>query len=302
MAGNYHKFETSKRFLFLVVLTTVLLGCTQLSKTSNASADSKVEGKPIVTYLNSDGPNQGLSAYDLIRDFGGPRPIESPDLFPENHPGVEHIFERTDSIVGHHFVFTIHKNEDKDRDKYIKFGDRQRNEIKAYSKSHNKLKGYEGETMSYSWKFKVGEGMTVSKNFAHFFQLKSVDDGIGTPILTLSAKKRRGEENLILSHSPIKKAQFLATYPWQAVQGKWLQAHCKVTYGNEGRLSFELSEFQSGKQIMSFSSDNIDVWRGTEDEHFVRPKWGIYRSLKTKHMLREQEEQVSFADFVVRKH
>ena len=84
-----------------------------------------------VTELNADGPNQGLSAYDLIRQFGGPKPIESPDLYPGNHTGVKHILEHTDNIVGHHFVFLIHKNEDRDRDKFTKFGDRQRNEITA---------------------------------------------------------------------------------------------------------------------------------------------------------------------------
>ncbi|MDB4837166.1 hypothetical protein OAH87_01730 [Marinomonas sp.] len=279
-----------------VFISTIYLLATQTFAGSYSSAQF------IATTLKADGPNQGLSAYDLIRKFGGSKPIESPDLYPENHPGVKHIFERTDDIVGHHFVFTIHKHEDKDRDKYKKFNDRQRNEIKIYSGSKDDLKGFEGETLSYSWKFKVGEGMTVSKNFTHLFQLKSVDDGIGTPILTLSAAFRKGGENLVLSHAPEKKTTFLATTPWPATRDKWLQVNCTVTHANNGKLDFELIELESGKEIFSYSSDNIDMWRGTEEDHFVRPKWGIYRSLKSKHMLREQEEQVSFADFIVTKH
>lgn len=258
--------------------------------------------KPSVTQLVSDGPEQGLSAYELIRNFGGPKAIEAPDLYPDNHPQVEHIFEQTDNVVGHHFVFTIHKTEDKDRNKYVKFDDRQRNEIKAYSGSKDALKGFNGETMSYSWKFRIGEGMTVSKNFSHFFQLKSVDNGIGMPILTLSAANIRKQETFVLSHAPVKKATFLATLPWNTVTGKWLEANCTVTYGNQGKLQFELKDLATGNTLFSYTSDNIDMWRGTKAAHFVRPKWGIYRSLKSKHLLREQEEQVSFADFVVTKY
>jgi len=308
------RFIQYKNILAICLLTNTAVGCANLSSPhDNSSVDNRslsssdtltknTQAETIVTELKADGPKQGMSAYQLIRDFGGPKPIEAPDLYPENHPKVKHIFERTDDVVGHHFVFTIHKNQDKDRNKYVKFGDRQRNEIKAYSKSSDNLKGFEGDTLSYSWKFKVGKEMTISKNFTHLFQLKSVDDGIGTPILTLSAAFRKGSEKLILSHAPVKKATFLATYPWSQSRDKWLQVNCKVTYANQGKLSFDLIELESGKEIFSYTSDNIDMWRGTEEEHFVRPKWGIYRSLKSKHMLREQEEQVSFADFVVTKY
>lgn len=298
-----------KKTVTIYLLCNIVVGCADLTssvdKRSLNNNETLTKGpftETIITKLKADGPNQGMTAYDLIREFGGPKPMEAPDLYPENHPEVKHIFERTDDVVGHHFVFTIHKNQDRDRNKYIKFGDRQRNEIKAYSKSSNDLKGFEGDTLIYSWKFKLGEGMTISKNFTHFFQLKSVDDGIGTPILTLSAAFRKGSEKLILSHAPVKKATFLATYPWSESRNKWLQVNCKVTYGNQGKLNFDLIELESGKAIFSYTNDNIDMWRGTENHHFVRPKWGIYRSLKSKHMLRDQEEQVSFADFEVAKY
>jgi len=276
-----------------VVITTV---------TSLVCAILPIQAKDIVTELNADGPNQGLSAYDLIKQFGGPKPIESPDLYPGNHTGVKHIFERTDDVVGHHFVFIIHKNEDRDRDKFTKFSDRQRNEIKAYRKSDDKLKGFEGDTLSYSWNFKIGDGMTISKNFAHFFQLKSVDDGIGTPILTISAAKRNGEESLILSHAPVKKTTYLAKASWKEVMGKWLQVTSTVNYSNNGSLTLKVIELESKKTVFSYQSDNIDMWRGTNSHHFVRPKWGIYRSLKSKDMLRADEEQVSFSNFKVIKH
>ena len=283
--------DSKRVFPLFCILAYMLTGITQFS-----FADQ------IETVLTSDGPDQGLTAYELIKKFGGPKPIESPDLYPGNHTGEKHIFERTDDVVGHHFVFTIHKHLDKDRNKFKKFADRQRNEIKAYSKSSNNLKGFEGDTLSYSWKFKIGDGMSVSKNFTHLFQLKSVDDGIGTPILTISGANRKGGDNLFLSHVAVDKAEYLSITPWKDVLGKWLEVNSTVNYANEGTLSISVVEVESGKEVFSFESDKIDMWRGTKDSHFVRPKWGIYRSLKSKHMLRDQEEEVSFADFKVTKY
>ena len=44
-----------------------------------------------------------------------------------------------------------------------------------------------------------------------------------------------------------------------------------------------------------------DMWRGVSGEDFIRPKWGIYRSVAELDKLRGQEERVKFADFVIRK-
>ena len=83
--------------------------------------------KQHVSVLQADGAGKGLTAYELIKQFAGPRSIESPDLYANNHPGTPHIYEDDDDVVGDHFVFVLHRDIDKDRDKYKKFGDRQRN-------------------------------------------------------------------------------------------------------------------------------------------------------------------------------
>ena len=257
--------------------------------------------KPQVSILKADGPNQGLTAYELIQNFGGKRSIESPDLYPDNHPDEKHIYEDTDKIVGHHFVFVLHRDIDKDRDKYKKFGDRQRNEIKAYGGSDKKLKGFEGETLTYKWKFKLEPGMSLSNNFSHFFQLKSVDDGIGMPIFTISARTYRGENWLALSHAAVKKVSILDKALWQEVSGVWLEAECTVTYANAGSFDINVKRLSDNKPVLSYQSNKIDMWRGTKSEHFVRPKWGFYRSLKSKHMLTNEQDSIRFADFAVSK-
>jgi hypothetical protein len=252
-----------------------------------------------VSLLAADGPEKGKTAYELIRAFAGPRSIESPDLYPENHPQDKHIYEGTDSVVGHHFVFVLHRDIDKDRDKYEKFSDRQRNEIKAYGGSEERLKAYRGETLTYRWKFKVDANMSLSKNFSHFFQLKSVDNGIGMPILTLSGVSHGGDRWFGLSHAAVKKASILAKVPWDEISGVWLEVVCQVTYADTGSLMLAVNRLSDAETIITYQANDIDMWRGTEDTHFVRPKWGLYRSLKSKEWLASESDTVRFADFEV---
>jgi hypothetical protein len=52
--------------------------------------------------------------------------------------------------------------------------DRQRNEIKAYDKSLTATLAFKGDTLQYSWKFKVSSELELSSKFSHFFQIKRV--------------------------------------------------------------------------------------------------------------------------------
>lgn len=248
--------------------------------------------------LDADGPDNGLTAYDLIREFGGPAPIESPDLYDVNHPGVAHIYEEHDEEVGNHFVFTLHRDTDIDRDR-IELTDRQRNEIKAYSGSERALKGYENDIFEYSWKFKVNDSMEVSRNFTHLFQLKAVGSGSSTPLLTISGADR-GEGDLIeVRHSPIQETSVISSNSWALALGEWVKVVCRVTYANDGKLSLTATRLGDDTLILSVEQENIDMWRGENEEDFVRPKWGILRSLADRDNLRADEEIVRFANFSV---
>lgn len=249
--------------------------------------------------LNADGVGKGLDAYDLIRKFAGSNAIEAPDLYENNHPGSPHIYEGSDRIVGDHFVFTMHKNDDMDRDK-DSITDRQRNEIKAYGESDDALKAYKNETFAYSWKFKLNKDITVSKNFGHFFQLKAVDGGPGAPILTLSGRNKSGEW-LEVIHRIHGESNKIKVIPLKPLKGKWLQVNVFVNYSNNGQLELHITDIESNKSVLDLSLDNIDMLRGESSGDFVRPKWGIYRSLRSKELLRDDEEKVFFADFKVQK-
>lgn len=248
--------------------------------------------------LDADGPQTGLNAYDLIRDFGGPNPIEAPDLYPVNHPEVQHIFEDVDPDIGNHFVFIIHRDIDKDRDR-LENDDRQRNEIKTYASSEEAVKGFENETFIYRWKFRINAGMEVSTRFTHFFQLKAVGGNDSQPILTISGAERSGEDGIEVRHSPLQETTILDRRDWSMVTGEWLEAYCRVTFSESGALRLIVTRMSDNEPILNIDETNLDLWRGEDPSHFVRPKWGIYRSILDRDNLRPDEEDVRFANFSI---
>ena len=77
----------------------------------------------------------------------------------------------------------------------------------------------------------------------------------------------------------------------------YLKAYEQITYGSNGTYSLTLTNIADGTVLLSHSSTNIDLWRtGTT---FVRPKWGIYRSLNSSSFLRN--EAVRFYHFCLAK-
>ena len=251
--------------------------------------------------LDADGAQSGLDAYDLIRAFGGdytPGPIESPDLYSVNHPGVRHIYEDFDATVGNHFVFIIHRDLDKDRDR-LQNTDRQRNEIKTYGNSEEAVKGYENETFVYRWKFRINDEMEVSTRFSHFFQLKAVGGDDSQPILTISGAERSGEDGIEVRYSSLRESEILARTDWSQVTGEWLDAYCRVTFSEAGALRFIVTRMRDDDVIFDIDEAALDLWRGSSSSHFVRPKWGIYRSILDRDNLRADEEDVRFANFSV---
>ena len=249
--------------------------------------------------LSADGEGQ-VDTYDLIKNFAGPNPIEAPDLYEINHPGSPHIFEATDQDLGDHFVFVIHRDEDRDRDR-LDVTDRQRNEIKTYDKSEDAVKAYEDEIMIYRWKFKIESGISLTTRFSHFFQLKAVGGDDSMPIITLTGNVQSGDDGFEVRHNPLSSTTDLARTDRDKVEGRWLTAYVRATFSEEGDFRMIIVDEGAQEVVFDVSEQGLDMWRGTAGDHFVRPKWGIYRSLAEKEDLRAEEEVVRFANFEVEK-
>ena len=244
--------------------------------------------------LQANGPG---NTYGEITAVLAPNysPIETPDC---NHSAFgDHIDEVYDSDLGDYaFRFFIHVTPDNDR--CIKF-DRQRNEIKTYDKSPENLLGREGENVIYKWAFKLADGFQSSPNFTHIHQLKSVGGSYSSmPMYTLTTRKS-SPDRLELRYAETTSQITLKQTALSPMVGLWVEATEKIEYTNSGFYSIELKNKSTGEQLFYYDNTAIGEpkinWRpgGT----FVRPKWGIYRSLINEQDLRD--EQVLFSYFSI---
>jgi hypothetical protein len=143
-------------------------------------------------YLRPDGNPD--NTYELINKVLGGTAYEVPDCA---HPHFgPHITQKKDKdLVDNNksvFAFYIHVSPDNDN---CQNDDRQRTEIKTYGPSPSYLKGFSGDTVSFSWSFKLDSGFLPSSTFTHIHQIKAGDGGDdGTPIITLTPRKRGSSE------------------------------------------------------------------------------------------------------------
>lgn len=240
--------------------------------------------------LNADGAG---NTYELITSILAPghNPIETPDC---SHTDFgEHIDEVFDDELNTNvFRFYIHTTPDDDR--CINF-DRQRNEIKAYDKSPNNLLGVEDEKVVYKWKFKLESGFQSSPNFTHLHQLKSVGGSLASmPMYTLTSRKG-SPDRLELRYAETDQQVTLAQTDLAPLIDTWLDVTETIVYGTAGMYEIEIKRVSDGSILFEYSNTSIVNWR--PGATFVRPKWGIYRSLINAQDLRD--ETVSFANFSI---
>ena len=240
--------------------------------------------------LKADGPGD---TYELITSVLAPgeNPIEAPDC---NHMDFgEHIDEIFDADLNSNvFRFYIHTSLDNDRCINL---DRQRNEIKTYDKSPENLKGRVNEKVQYKWKFKLAAGFQSSSNFTHIHQLKSVGGDLASkPMYTLTTREGSPDQ-LELRYAETDSQITLDKTDIEPFIGEWLEVTETVKYGDAGSYEIKINRISDGTTLFDYSNDSIINWR--EGADFVRPKWGIYRSLLSAEDLRD--ETVLFADFSI---
>lgn len=254
----------------------------------NADEVETSENQGII--LAADGPGD---TYALITSVLAPgyNPIETPDC---NHTEFgNHIDEVYDEILQKH-VFQFHIHPTPDNDRCINF-DRQRNEIKTYDQSPENLLGSENETVIYTWKFKLAEGFQSSPKFTHIHQLKSVGGNYSSmPMYTLTTRKSN-PDRLELRYAETDQQITLKQTDLAPLINRWITVRETIQYSTNGHYTIELTDVISGASLFTYTNENSINWRPAAE--FVRPKWGVYRSLIYSEDLRD--EIVRFADFQI---
>jgi hypothetical protein len=260
------------------------------SNNSVTIALEKEVGNGAAIQLNADGPG---NTYDLITSVLAPGfdPIEVPDC---SHPTFgDHIDELFDSELNTN-VFRFYMHTDPDNDRCINF-DRQRNEIKTYDKSPDNLLGIENETVVYKWKFKLPAGFQSSPNFTHIHQVKSVGGSLESmPMYTLTTRKS-SPDRLELRYAETDTQVTLAQTELAPLIDVWMEVTETISYGVSGTYDITIKRVSDDSVLFEYSNNDIINWRPNAD--FVRPKWGIYRSLINEQDLRD--EALLFANFSI---
>ncbi|AXG70006.1 hypothetical protein KORDIASMS9_02235 [Kordia sp. SMS9] len=296
--GSANVSETEKEQIFNVDTTqvtatlnfkTAFQNVYNDSNPSNNSVTINLE-KNVGVQLKANGPG---NTYELITSVLAPghNPIETPDC--SHNAFGEHIDELFDAELNTNvFRFYIHTTPDDDR--CLNF-DRQRNEIKTYNQSPDNLIGIENEKVVYNWKFKLNAGFQSSPNFTHLHQLKSVGGSLESmPMYTLTTRKG-SPDRLELRYAETDSQSTLAQTDLAPLVNTWLEVTETIEYGVSGTYEIEIKKVSDGSVLFSYANSSIVNWR--PEASFVRPKWGIYRSLLNAQDLRDEE--VLFADFSI---
>ena len=253
--------------------------------------------------LNADAVSN--NTYELINSVLAPGAVaeETPDAF---HTAFgRHIAEVFDTDLNQYvFEFYIHSSVTNElQDEATGDTDRQRVEIKTYASSPASLKGVSGDNVTYKWRFRLPVGFQPSPNFTHIHQVKAVDGDDGNPIFTLTPRYKSTGNQLELIYTDGRSASNnftnkLASVDLSLFTGNWVEATEKIKVDSlVGTYSILITNVKTGATILSYSGSNLCTIRATNS--FIRPKWGIYRSIASISYLRD--EAVRFNSFSVGK-
>lgn len=292
----------------LKILTAIMLiaGCNgnaqpNLPDDIPTKKDDPVKTSPLGT-LTADGNDAGT--YELLEKSGfiyqGPDKIGGHKGKPE-----QHIHQLYDGKLGKNvFAFSLHAATDIDvclQDKT----DRQRNEIAIAGKDPSPIVAGEKETLKIEWKFFLPEGMLVSSQFCHIYQIKALcsqdrPSDIDTPLITISLKEIKGEKKLTVSYKPphSNDTEYLFEDDMNKYTGRWIQAESRMTTAVDGSIDMKLTDIAAGKVLCDLKDVKRDLWR--DGATGIRPKWGLYRSVGTDGSLRSslRDETLLFADII----
>ncbi|MFC4262054.1 beta strand repeat-containing protein [Ferruginibacter yonginensis] len=247
--------------------------------------------------LSADGPG---NTYELINSKLAPGydVVEAPD---DSHTTFgRHIAEVFDNSLNKN-VFEFYSHVSTDGDPSTGSADRQRVEIKTYASSPANLIGTNGETVTYKWLFKIPNGFKASSSFTHLHQIKPVNGDDADPIFTLTARKGTPNKLELIYVETSASASFKAAIiDLTLLEGQWVSVIENIVVGNpalgtSGKYAITLKRVSDGAVLLNYTNNNIATIR--TDNSFIRPKWGIYRSLNTPADLRD--EAVRFADFSI---
>ena len=239
------------------------------------------------TTLYARSPGRSYEQIDSTLGLNSGAMEETPDQCWSHPQFGRHILEVYDSTLKKYvYEFYIHIKSHLDNDRCINF-DRQRAEIKTDSSSPSYLKGYVGNKLTYTWMFKLPAKFQEGPNFTHIHQIKAVDGDYSSPIFTLSPfnDSVKQEMQIVYTKDSSASQDVVKQLPLAPFLGTWITATENLTVGAKGTYSIVLKNTITGKTLLTYTNDSIQTIRPSNS--FIRPKWGLYRSVIDSAYLRD---------------
>ena len=112
------------------------------------------------------------------------------------------------------------------------------------------------------------------------------------PMYTLTTRKS-SPDRLELRYAETDQQITLAQTDLAALVNRWIAVRETIQYSTNGHYTIELTDGLTEEILFAYTNESSINWRPGGE--FVRPKWGIYRSLNYPEDLRD--EALLFADF-----
>ncbi|MEU7747197.1 hypothetical protein [Nonomuraea sp. NPDC049158] len=184
-----------------------------------------------------------------------------------SHPeGLPHVSTDKDA-----WRFTAHL-EDRDG------SDRMRNEVRGMRDDKGApLEIRKDETWRISYRMYIPDTLDATTSFTHIWQLKNSD--VGTPIAQISLPVIGGVQKIAARYwtLPDNTSHDFATADLEPIQNKWVTTTLEFKSSDDGYMRWTLADGR--RTIADQKIEHIDLW--WTQEQYNRPKWGIYRSIKS---------------------
>ncbi|HEU5080382.1 MAG TPA: heparin lyase I family protein [Opitutaceae bacterium] len=152
--------------------------------------------------------------------------------------------------------------------------DRQRAEVKGLG-VHQK----NGDTFDYTTTWRTDPEFRGASRFCHIFQLKSTDGDSGAPLVTISIEDGRDRASVRLWSGKSKQARIVREFSWSPAAWQTVCVRIRTSLNDDGEV------------LASVNGDAFEGLRGVAvyrpDATDYRPKWGLYRGVKSGLPLRD---------------
>jgi hypothetical protein len=187
-----------------------------------------------------------------------------------HHPDRKYVVVEDD-----HYRFTIWKD---DRDT-TGGGDRQRTESKGMVQNGTALKMRNGETWTIAYEMFIPATLHGTSKFTHIFQTKTPSTN-GGPWVTLDLTRSGSKEMINARAYANSGSPSIAQTELSPLRDKWITIEWTLTPGSKGKAGCVIRNGTGSGAPIAAQGSMTGVTIPDQGD-YVRPKWGIYRSVKS---------------------